>query len=1173
MGELKDSSEIYDSESESDGTDKSDEERNGSNLSPIKRKLDNENNVQTKKVKLDKSKYKQPTSEELNNFREVENLYNSYILKSELEDLIASNTFKDSKRTEKCNKFDKWFTELVTALNSMPEHENIKPSEFIKMRDKGKKKMRSVQLLINDTNEFAEAYTLCDGSTVSSFVRPESVHVFGGFKLGGACLKSDFIPKILVKMPASAFYEKDFLNNRYWVKRFHYLLYLLYELKHKPFINQIEVGNYQNNELLKILRITPSYDTNVRIQLFVVPEMDTFKTSRMEPNQNNFKVNVFGGMDLKSRNFSGVLFNNMDISCFVRKGTAIYNTHLLHDFTLENNNKNIEKILLEYTSCQDAIKLLILWLQKRQLNQNYTSFTNELLIYTIVYLIQKKKINKHMSSYQVVRIFLIFINDSDWRVKPISLSSATEFAAFTENFDVVFTDYSGHYNLAGFLHKDIYGKLKLEAAMALEILNEDVFRAFMSLFKANMAESLQYDCIVYFNDIDSFKTIYNDFTSDDIKWKYFGFYEQLITNQLLIFLKYGLGERVQYIVPLYLKPKHCLTPTNKKVTTVTEGHLQKIVFGLKLNPATALHPLIIGPQQYDPEAAKFKEFWGDLVSLRRFANTSIHESVFFDQAKTVADKRNICAKIVEFIANKMNISFEMVSNQFEEVLTLPHMELPFKHGTNEEATKLVLVTMDELFKKLRELTLSNVSIQMVQCVSDVLCGTDPFPPIATNYNSGKKLTTVKGRTIHLRELKNVTLAPKFVPLTECIMQINLLDKTAFDSLVLYNASITSIYHAISVALNTSDPNILAKPSLHHVDVLFKGLVFRLRAFNDREVALLKKSVDDNGQVIYRTNPESVDAERKGHVEGAVYGALNGLYRKFPCYGTATAIAKRWLRSQLLHQGHINDMTVNLLMAAVFLSPKPFDRPTLPQMAFLHFLRLLAEFPFDQLPVVLNFNGELNKDNISRVESEFVEKRDHYNTLHILMLYDHEKSLFTLKSPDNMIIRRLKHMAIDSLRSVNECINEQERIFPEFFFVPNMEGYNVIIHLYSTLNPKRHLKVLHKTENPITIVAYDENEETKFPIVAYSPVDIYLNKLEESFGKYAYFFQDIYGGNFIGVIWNIRACETKPFKISKVSGRNFVNGNICFDIEAALQDFVTLGGGLVKDIIENNNVDT
>lgn len=209
------------------------------------------------------------------------------------------------------------------------------------------------------------------------------------------------------------------------------------------------------------------------------------------------------------------------------------------------------------------------------------------------------------------------------------------------------------------------------------------------------------------NDENQLKAIYQNAGLEE-KWKYYGFYKELIINEISNILKKGFTNRLSSIVP------YAYAEDNQNRTTALS-----IIFGINLNPEFAFNVIEKGPSEENPLAVKeFKFFWQGLTSFRRFKDTSVAEVVYF-HARTLQDKRNIFMKILEFLfTKKYPLNMKIIGNQFEKVLKLQKTIIHFPTGTNEEACLKIKHMYTDLSKILRNLQLPLI-ITNIQGTSDV----------------------------------------------------------------------------------------------------------------------------------------------------------------------------------------------------------------------------------------------------------------------------------------------------------------------------------------------------------------------------------------------------------------------------------------------------------------------
>lgn len=371
-------------------------------------------------------------------------------------------------------KFEGWYRQFASFLNNLPEHDDIPLSKVSVTKNKK-------QWFISDLAELHALGLRCDQELVLKFVKPETCDLTNLSK-SGCVIGPNLNVSVAVQMPRICFHEKDYLNNRYLVKRYYYLMYLAKELSGTEMCSKLSYSFINDNYLLPVLNITPSVSEKILVMVYVVPFENYFKPSRFLPEKNNVRAAVFESME----NFNENLLRS--------HSTPFYNTLMLHDVMLLTNSSFCHSLLGDFKNAKDAIKLLQVWTQQRDL-----IILNNLLLHLVLYLIYKRRINKHMSSYQIIRNVWFFIRDTDMIKEDISICEDVKkntFEEFKRTFDVVFLDKSGCYNIAGFVTLELYNKLKNEAELAIKFLDSNNFDAFRLLFMVKVPVPLQYDLIL-----------------------------------------------------------------------------------------------------------------------------------------------------------------------------------------------------------------------------------------------------------------------------------------------------------------------------------------------------------------------------------------------------------------------------------------------------------------------------------------------------------------------------------------------------------------------------------------------------------------------------------------------------------------------------------------------------
>ncbi|KAJ8928379.1 hypothetical protein NQ314_019044 [Rhamnusium bicolor] len=235
--------------------------------------------------------------------------------------------------------------------------------------------MTKEEKLINKLSEYKQLFKT-DQDVALKFTKPECFEKFGLYE-NNCSTGPNVMLNINLRIPKLCFLVKDFLNNRYFCKRYYYLLYIAEQLKSSDIISKITLGFHEGNMLLPVLNVEPSGCDKTLVTIYATPSEDYFKPSRFLPEQNNVKQDLFN--------------MNLDNDVLKNIPTIFYNSSLSHDVTLSLNSKYIKEILVEQNNIQEGIKLLCVWLKQRELNIGLGAFTENLILYFIIYLLSKKE--------------------------------------------------------------------------------------------------------------------------------------------------------------------------------------------------------------------------------------------------------------------------------------------------------------------------------------------------------------------------------------------------------------------------------------------------------------------------------------------------------------------------------------------------------------------------------------------------------------------------------------------------------------------------------------------------------------------------------------------------------------------------------------------------------------
>lgn len=275
------------------------------------------------------------------------------------------------------------------------------------------------------------------------------------------------------------------------------------------------------------------------------------------------------------------------------------------------------------------------------------------------------------------------------------------------------------------------------------------------------------------------------------------------------------------------------------------------------------------------------------------------------------------------------------------------------------------------------------------------------------------------------------------------------------------------------------------------------------------------------------------------------------------------LAKRWLYSQLIDPFLFDETCTELLVAHQYYNTIASDSAAQPQAAFIRFLHMLAHTNWNTELILLNFNNDLSREYVEKLEMEFISTRSAFPPLCIItsMGEADKHTIWSKKTPSVEILARITLLARHAIKLV------QQTIFKEFvadpFFTASMEGYNLIINFN-----RRHLRqtLVHEFSNNSQKLI--RQKKPFIPIADMNPVESYLNELRSGYGHVAVFFYNPCGGHQIAVLWKPNTFTKQEFKIGAALGQKACDdGQLEFNHEQLKNDFMILGDGLVESVTD------
>ncbi|XP_072050523.1 nucleolar protein 6-like [Amphiura filiformis] len=1127
-----------------------------------------------KKPKVSKEKlYKPPTSEELASLKETQTLYQSSLFKFKMQELISEVQLPEKKK--------KTLTSLLHSLNdvltSLPDQKitDLSDTSWLTKHVKVPLQWAKTQL----------KGEVC-------FQKPSSVKVVGSFLLD-TCLYSSLNVDVAVEMPMVCFHQKDYLNFRYHHKRALYVAYLVKHLRKNKLVDDVQYSLANGDKLrpIVVLKLMDKSAKKVLVRLHPCPSAEAFRETRFLPSKSNIRRQWYTGQGDEDDTTP----------------TPIYNASILADLNLEKHLHHLYNTSLNFQGFKDGLFLLKVWLHQRQLDMGTGAFSGFIMSMLVSYLLSERKIHKVMSGYQIMRNTLLYLGNSKWTEKGITMCTERnrqdpEFMAqFDKHFDVVFVDSSGCLNLCASMTKETYERVRHEAKLSMDHLDNKAVDAFDVLFMTPAPFVRKFDHIFHIQDLKQLVKSCKQLQCED---RLMETGEDTVKSSLpglMALLRKALGKRV-YLLGVRLPQSKQWPITSAPPVASSED---KLTFGLLLNTEFSTSILDKGPAANSPEAAAFQQFWGDKSELRRFQDTSICEAVVWP-GNTVAEKRLVCQHVVRHILHlhagidpvtvtytggrmdtliSTQSSVDMSSSSTSSVSTkkdkskkdrkeqTERTESSLQSG--EEENVAVIQAYTNLSKCLRKLEGLPLAITSVQGVSPVFRYAEVFPPSTCQTKESRHHDDDH---FHVLVPSSEHKCPKWVPALQVLCQMEGSGQWP-DKLDAIQRIRAAFLIRIGELLHTQH-DLITLATTKFVDVLQDGYVFRVQLSHRKEIGLAKESLTPQGLLVLRDNAQSMELERAIIQLPRLTSMLHGLQQQYNTYSNTVRLAKRWVCAHLLSR-HIRQECVELIVAYVYLQPAPYSVPSSPMSGFLHFLQLLSTYDWNTSPLIVNLNNELTDGDYDEIKDHFNHHRSQLPKMFIATPMDKLTSTWTKDMPTSQILQRLIVLAKESLQVLETQLNENnQNVDTKQIFRPPLDPYDVIIHLRHKLVPRLQESIDTPEHLQASVSIAGSSKLRHLPVVNFDPVDCFINDLQAAYGEMALFFHDMHGGDFVAVLWKPTAFKPQPFKVKHAQGKipkdSSVDGKdrtMIPNLEAIVEDFKILGQGLVKSVeVRTHNIE-
>lgn len=213
-------------------------------------------------------------------------------------------------------------------------------------------------------------------------------------------------------------------------------------------------------------------------------------------------------------------------------------------------------------------------------------------------------------------------------------------------------------------------------------------------------------------------------------------------------------------------------------------------------------------------------------------------------------------------------------------------------------------------------------------------------------------------------------------------------------------------------------------------------------------------------------------------------------------------------------------------------------------------------------IVVNFNDDLDSDQINTLENQFRKIRKNFPPLFIVTSIDlpHHHGIWSSRAPSVNILKRIQMLAECSLQVIADDFTKLSGNTIKDIFSPSIEGYDLVIHLNDKFI-KRYDIVLR---NYIKFKAIQYEKKSAAP-AGVDFVAQFLAELRGAFDDVALFFYNPIAGTQIAMLWKPAASESKAFAGSHVNRCRLENERLKVNVDAILNDIQIIGKGIISSV--------
>lgn len=615
-------------------------------------------------------------------------------------------------------------------------------------------------------------------------------------------------------------------------------------------------------------------------------------------------------------------------------------------------------------------------------------------------------------------------------------------------------------------------------------------------------------------------------------------------------LKKGLGDRVTLI---HVEPPPSSTwSTNLSRPLVHQ--FRRVTIGLLLNPEHVSRTVDRGPSAEDKEAAaEYRKFWGEKAELRRYKDGSIQESLIwsFSVSKGGVMDQIVTHVIRRHLGEEAANSLEFVGTSFERIL------LGQKIATVEPLTlyQPAISAFDVLQEQIRGLEGLPLQIRQITPADRQLRYASPQAPVLNPNRCG---------------MEPASVCIQFEGSARWPDEIFAIQRTKIAFLLkmgeLFRESTPHL--TARVGLENTNESLL---NIAFLDVRYpSGAFFRLRIHHEREQSLLERALESSTHSSGRreATASALSTYKRTFVHSPfLTQAVRTLSTRFPLLSPSIRLMKRWRDSHLL-SGHISDELIEILTIRTFVHPYPWSIPGSVITGFLRTLTFISKWDWRSEPLIVDFNGDMNNQNIDNIKLRFEAWRKIDAAMNRVVMFaasnlDPDGITWTELGPSKVVAARFTSLAKAACASVKE---QGLKVQAMTLFAPSLEDYDFVIHLNSQF--VEDFRGNGKRQGGFKNLQILELEDKS--LIGFNPLHSFLDELKSLHGGNIVFFYNEQGGSVIGGLWN-RQTGPRSWKVNMgyssmpIAHKGDEDTIISINQTATLNDIARLGGDMISKL--------